>query len=281
MPKPDYQAVGGILFAFFSVLFIYVLIETLLVPLLMDQYAWTENKAMIVVGIMMSAGAVISIGMFTGGAYLAKKYDERKVLLVIGMVPIVIGTFLLIPFGHKSIKMQECVDLNETTPVPTTTEFTEPDSALWDVTQVSLGTSAQTEPSESCSLGCPTSQEWCKTVPQLAGAQLAIGFGFITIGYPVVISLLQAVFSKVLGSKPQGVWQGILTGVGSLSRILGPLLMSYVYALFGTRWSFGIMAVLMVVTLLELIVLFPHLIPMQTPTTEQQSVLNGPAAKKY
>lgn len=38
----------------------------------------------------------------------------------------------------------------------------------------------------------------------------------------------------------QGVWMGLMTGSGCLSRVLGPVFVSYVYTEFGTIWTFSI-----------------------------------------
>lgn len=52
-------------------------------------------------------------------------------------------------------------------------------------------------------LGCPVEQEWCLTTPAMTLNQFLVGFALTCIGYPIGISLIQALFSKTLGPRPQ------------------------------------------------------------------------------
>lgn len=66
------------------------------------------------------------------------------------------------------------------------------------------------------------------------------------------LTLIQSIFSKVVGTRPQGLWQSFLTVSGCASRIIGPLFVSLIYARFGTLWlsvSTGLMMVAPVIWL--------------------------------
>ena len=58
---------------------------------------------------------------------------------------------------------------------------------------------------------------------------------------------------QVIGPRPQGLWMGLLTAVGSLARIVSPIVVSEIYKEFGTYWTFdlcaGSIGLAMVVTL--------------------------------
>lgn len=56
---------------------------------------------------------------------------------------------------------------------------------------------------EALPLGCPSSQEWCLSTPAMTISQLILGFVFTSIGYPIGITLILTIFSKVLGPRPQ------------------------------------------------------------------------------
>lgn len=47
----------------------------------------------------------------------------------------------------------------------------------------------------------------------------------------------------------QGVWMGLMTGSGCLSRVMGPVFVTYIYTEFGTYWTFGMTTVMMVVSM--------------------------------
>ncbi|XP_047495157.1 major facilitator superfamily domain-containing protein 8-like [Penaeus chinensis] len=289
LPKPDYISLSAILFGFFITLFIYVLLETLAEPFMVDQYGWTDDKAMVVVGIALSGGGFLSIFMFVLSGVLSKKYDERIVMIVVGFVPLMIGTFLFLPWGPGTIPIQVCSNetignLTTTMDMTTaTTMGTAPASLLevgpvdsWYFGDINL---LETEAGErNCTLGCPEEQEWCQTTPQLPIPQLIVAYIIVILGYPVAQSLGQALFSKILGPKPQGLWMGVLTGVGSFSRIMGPIFVSYVYTNLGTRWTFGILTVSMVLAEVVLMAMFPRLVPMKVPTLEELRGHDGPAA---
>ncbi|XP_071529822.1 major facilitator superfamily domain-containing protein 8-like [Panulirus ornatus] len=277
LPKPDYLALGSILFSFFFALFIYVLLETLAVPFVMDQYRWTEKEAVVVVGIALAAAGILSIGMYVFNGFLIKRFDERKVMLIIGFIPLVIGTFLFLPWGNTPIPPQICQDNNDTATTEMTTVLMASESTF-DAIDGSTHTSVIA--AANCK-GCPVDeQEWCISTPQLPEAQLIIAFTIVVIGYPVALAVQQSIFSKILGPKPQGVWMGILTAVGSLSRILGPIFVSYVYTNLGTIWCFSILTGGMVLAFLDQVIMYRHFVPMKVPTLDERHAYDGPAAEK-
>ena len=101
-------------------------------------------------------------------------------------------------------------------------------------------------------LGCPTTQEWCLYTPQMTITQFFIGYGFTSIGYPLGVTLIQTIFSKILGPRPQGVWMGLMTGAGCASRVLGPVFVGFIYTRLGTYYTFGITGVMLLVSMLWL-----------------------------
>jgi len=277
LPKPDYFGVVGLLIAFFFVLFIYVLIETLAEPFVADQYALDDETAIVVSGLALMGGGTLSIIMYVITNVLSRKgYDERKIMLIMGFIPMMCGTILYMPFTNEPITMQNCTIVPDSTTAPPDNFnlYTLPmspyylsesfnDSVLFDA---DVTTPIPPGYHEECTPGCPKEQEWCKHVPALALGQCITAFFITVMGYPVFIALAQATFSKMLGPKPQGLWMGILTGVGSLSRITGPIFVSYVYTYYGTYVTFGIVLAGMVFSLCDLLFNFKRLVPMKVPT---------------
>ncbi|KAG0725653.1 Major facilitator superfamily domain-containing protein 8 [Chionoecetes opilio] len=89
----------------------------------------------------------------------------------------------------------------------------------------------------------------------------------------------QGIYSKVRGPPAQGLWMGVLTGVGGLARIAGPIFVAYIYTELGTYWCFGVLLAGMILAFCELIALYPRLVPMKLPTSKHSTHRDGPAAK--
>lgn len=52
-------------------------------------------------------------------------------------------------------------------------------------------------------VGCPSTQEWCQTVPAVTYIQFIFCYVLTILGYPIGVTLIQTLFSKLLGSRPQ------------------------------------------------------------------------------
>lgn len=52
--------------------------------------------------------------------------------------------------------------------------------------------------------GCPAErQPWCLTSRGLTVPQFFLGYAAMSVGYPLGVTLIQTIFSKVLGPRPQ------------------------------------------------------------------------------
>ncbi|XP_076055651.1 major facilitator superfamily domain-containing protein 8-like isoform X2 [Oratosquilla oratoria] len=268
--KPDYPALIGILFVFFIILFVYVLLETLLVPMCLDLYAWHTEFAVTVVGIGLSAAGVFCLFIFGILGVLAKYVDERKILIGMGLIPITLSMLMHFPMGSTYPKMSNCtisyVESNDTHQA----SFINTTSGALEI--MSLAVHKVNDEVKVCdSLGCPPEQEWCTYTPIIEKSQMLAADIVALIGYPTSVTMVQTIFSKMLGPRPQGVLMGVLTSTGSFSRMAGPIFVSYVYTNLGTRWTFGILFVCMIFTIIESFYFFKRQIPcvaIQSPTTE-------------
>ncbi|XP_037047461.1 major facilitator superfamily domain-containing protein 8 [Bradysia coprophila] len=236
--KPDYFSCWTLIVAFFVLVFNFVLLETIGTSLTMDQFAWTKTEALRNMGILMSVGAVIACVTFVAIDPLCKRFDERSVLLWGGFFLMAIGRLVYIPYGDHLPQMAT----NSSFVVDNITNATE-------------------------TIGCPLSQEWCLTTPALTMVQFLVGYFLTCIGYPIGVTLIQTIFSKILGPRPQGVWMGMITGSGCFSRIMGPVCVGYVYTRHGTYATFGFTTVMMIVALLWLLIFRDKLL---VPEVEKQ-----------
>ncbi|XP_044739182.1 major facilitator superfamily domain-containing protein 8 [Chrysoperla carnea] len=247
--KPDYFSAWTLIITFFVLVFNFMLLETLGTLLTMDQFAWTKAEALYYMGIMMSIGAVMACFTFVLISPLCKLFPERKVMIWGGIFFMCLGRLVHIPWGDGPIQIYDdtlIIDNNSTTPIN--------------------GTEL---------LGCPASQEWCAYTPKQTIFQFLLGYFLTTMGYPIGVTLVQTIFSKVLGPRPQGVWMGLMTGSGCFSRVMGPVFVSYIYTMYGTIWTFGITLAMMIGCQIWLIIFERRLIPVEDSAEKRQNFEKG------
>ena len=68
---------------------------------------------------------------------------------------------------------------------------------------------------------------------------------------------------------------GVLTAAGSLARIMGPLLVSYVYNGFGLYFTYGLIGASMATALALILISFPRLVPLKLPGEMLQAANGG------
>ncbi|XP_011135204.1 major facilitator superfamily domain-containing protein 8 [Harpegnathos saltator] len=239
--KPDYLASWTLICAFFVLVFNFVLLETLGTSLTMDQFAWTKQEAMYYMGILMSVGAIVACITFAMIGPLCKRFEERKVMLWGGFFFMVIGRVLCIPWGPNLPKIADFGPYNNITEDVNGTEI----------------------------VGCPITQEWCLYTPQITVTQFLVGYGFTAVGYPLGVTLIQTIFSKILGPRPQGVWMGLMTGAGCASRVMGPVFVGFIYTRLGTYHTFGVTGVMLIISMLWLQLVKKRLIPPELKKAEE------------
>ncbi|XP_055528937.1 major facilitator superfamily domain-containing protein 8-like isoform X1 [Wyeomyia smithii] len=191
--------------AFALLMFVYAAFQTLLSPVALDQFGWTNEESLFYLGILMTAGALISCVLFLLLDPLCKRFGETNVLVYGAMFALFLSQLLMIPVGTQTIS--ESVD------------------------------------SVNGTIGCPVSQEWCQSIPPVSIAQFTVSYTLLCVSFSIGTTLSQAVFSKLLGPRPQGTWMALLTCAGSAARIVGPASVT-VYVILGTYWTFGASAVL-------------------------------------
>lgn len=230
--KPDYLTSWALIFSLFVFVFNFVLLESLGTPLTMEQFAWTKTEALKNMAILMTCGGAIACVTFVMISPLCKKFKENHVLIIGGFLLMVLGRLVHIPYGNEMPKI--AVDR----------EFL-----------YSNGTIGVYDEDDPKVLGCPSSQDWCETTPVLGFPAFVLGYLLTSVGYPIGLTLIATIFSKVLGPRPQGVWMGFMTASGCMSRILGPICVSVLYARYGTFWLSLVTALMMIIPMTWLIII--------------------------
>ncbi|XP_023023501.2 CLN7/MFS domain-containing 8 [Leptinotarsa decemlineata] len=254
--------------SFFVIVFNFMLLETLGTPVTMDQFAWSKSESLWYMGILMSVGAVLSIATFASITPLCRKFSEVKIMIWGGFFFMVLGRLSFIPFSGDPPQVYDAdfkLNLTKFCDMVMKNKSVEVDVESLNRTLRTFGTfldvnSTNEESVRTTTLncgedivGCPSNQEWCKFTPQMSLTQFIIGYVLTAFGYPIGVTLIQTIFSKLLGSKPQGVWMGLMTGSGCLSRVMGPVFVTYIYEQYGTIWTFTLTAIMMLSCLIWLL----------------------------
>uniref|UniRef100_A0AAG5DWD9 Major facilitator superfamily (MFS) profile domain-containing protein n=1 Tax=Anopheles atroparvus TaxID=41427 RepID=A0AAG5DWD9_ANOAO len=288
--KPDYLSAWSLIFAFFILLFNFVFLETLATPLTMDMFAWTKAEALYYMAWIMAVGAILASAMFLMIGPLCKRIPEQHVLIWGGFFLMVLGRAVYIPMSDKPPKLAisdtvSFMGQEHSSSYVYSSNFTEVLSNLTRVDFDYKGPTSTTAPVSTATatedlLGCPPTQEWCKTTRGMTIFQFLLGYAFTAVGYPIGVTLITTIFSKVLGPRPQGTWMGVMTGSGCLSRALGPVFLSTVYTKYGLYWTFGSTAVMMAVTMFWLWQMRRRLVPKQYETSNPDEELVRMSSKQ-
>ncbi|XP_057284506.1 major facilitator superfamily domain-containing protein 8 isoform X2 [Pezoporus wallicus] len=176
----------------------------------------------------------------------------ERAILHGGLLIVLVGFFILLPWGKKLPNIQWQEIRNNSIPRTAATEMLMP---FWSLQAKPLPSNHTVEP-----VGCPVTQSWCLNTPMIYLAQYISSDILIGLGYPVCNVMSYTLYSKILGPKPQGVYMGWLTASGSGARILGPVFVSQIYTHLGPRWAFSLICGVVVISLLLLEIVYKRLI---------------------
>ena len=73
----------------------------LIMPIALDQWGWDEADAVLYIGIVMVAGGVMAGFCYASIGPLAKRFDERLIMLICGIIPMTLGRFVVFPYGDQ------------------------------------------------------------------------------------------------------------------------------------------------------------------------------------
>ena len=70
-------------------------------PFAMDMWGWSREETVRYLGITMAIGGIIGAACFGTIGPLAKRFDERNLLLFMGIIPMIIARLITIPLGSE------------------------------------------------------------------------------------------------------------------------------------------------------------------------------------
>jgi len=240
------------IYNFFSFLANFVLLETIMTKLAMDQWAWQADFAIQNIGFVTMGAGAMSIFMFALIGPLSKRFDERNLLIVLGIFPMILGRVIMFPIPGQP---------NPPAPVPasfssgfnSTSGFNGPET-------FAIGDGLP---------GC--SYDWCSSTPRIEVAQFMVGFVVATAGYPFCISLSGSIYSKVLGNINPGFWLGLFATSGSVARVVGPLVVTEIYELWGTYVLFAVVTATLVIALIATLFAYRQMVPVTTQKDKNEN----------
>ena len=124
---------------------------------------------------------------------------------------------------------------------------------------------------------------WCLELRRVTEVQFIIGFTIGICAYPYCVAIIGSLYSKLLGPKPQGLYMGVLTGSGSLARVIGPIFFTRLYQEQGTYVTMSVVAGALVISLLLFVLTYKRFVPLKNPNAEEPelpAVVNASAKER-
>ena len=216
----------------FTLLFNFSFYETILSPLAKAEFGWTDQQAILYLGILLFSDALMSSTTYVSTKILTKRFKERH-LLAFSVLCLSLCYLIVLPISNKYPKLAE-VNVTATTPNPGTSNVTTNNFiALTEVREKSTYSLIffGSDDNDDEIIGCnPLQYSWCEDQHQVLLLQLIVSQILLSLTYPMGIITTTSLYSQSIEqSQSQGVFQGILTATGSLSRALGPVFVSGVF----------------------------------------------------
>lgn len=230
----DFPVIIVCIILWFVSMSIFALNETILSPLIMNEYAWSRSKTVFYGSVLLSVSGVVAIMCFLLTAPLAKKLGDRAVVLI-GFLIMLAGFIIYLPWGPGYPKLTMAV------------------------LKMTNGTVVTNDASEGG--GCPYSYAWCHNTPSLSFGQFLTGATLVGIGYPVTVVILNVLYSKTIGPFPQGKYMGWLSGAGCFARVTGPLYVTAMYRHYGMRWTAVSIICMLTLVLVLFAIFWRRLVP--------------------
>merc|ERR1719244_558687 len=237
---PPMLPILTLIYNFFSFLANFVLLETIMTKLAMDQWGWKADFAIQNIGFVTMGAGAMSIFMFALIGPLSKRFDERNLLIVLGIFPMILGRVIMFPIPGQP---------NPPMPGETMSSGVNFTSSFMDPAPFAIGDG---DP------GC--SYDWCSKVPRIEIAQFMVGFVVATAGYPFCTSLSGSIYSKVLGDINTGLWLGLFATSGSIARVVGPLVVTEIYELWGTYVLFAVVTATLIIALVLTLIAYRQMV---------------------
>jgi len=229
--SPDLVAVGTNMVIVISYQFCYTSYETLLSPILIDEFSLDNKDAIFYASLIFFAGLIIILFGFDIAKRLIDRFDVPKVI-VFGSVLLLVTFVVILPWGSEHPELQKIyvIDTGNTT-------------------------------TRIVSDGCSLKYSWCATTPKISIAQLLLYSLLVSLAFPLMYLSQFVMLSGILSPKHQGYYMAIVSSCGSAARIVGPLVSMYFYGRYGPRWTFLLIDAFLIIVLFIVIATYKRNVP--------------------
>jgi len=121
-----------------------------------------------------------------------RRFDERSLLVVGGFLPTFLGRLCFFPYPGPVAPMKKSGCF-----------LSAQNHSAGGYSEDQIYCAAEGRPWTILENGCPPQQEWCFRLPALRLPLVLIGFLLVTLGFPFCFTILQSLYSKILGPRPQ------------------------------------------------------------------------------
>jgi len=260
---PPLLPIITLIYNYFSFLSNFVLLESIMTPLAMDQWGWEPQVAISNMGFIIMGAGAITLVVFGLIGPLSKRFDERKLLIVCGILPMILGRVIMFPIpGRPNPPIKQNINClgNQVwnpalgvcqAPISNQTQGVE----LFLLYPSVLASPVSGDQPTGCSY------QWCMEIPRIEIPQFMVGFVVATAAYPFCLTLSGSIYSKVLGNINPGFWLGLFATSGSVARVVGPMVLTKIYEQYGTYIMFGTVTATLVISLVLTLVAYATLVP--------------------
>ena len=70
-------------------------------PFAMDMWGWSREETFRYLGITVAIGGIVCAACVGSIGPLAKRFDERNLLLFMGIIPMIVARLITIPMGNE------------------------------------------------------------------------------------------------------------------------------------------------------------------------------------
>ena len=178
----------------------------------MDNFGWTEQDTVMYFGIMMACNGFATLLLFLSVGPMCKRFDERKLMIFVGVLGFMIGRFFCLPipgFPLPPLKPDHTGIVGRssymTHGLPYISRYDQHESHFRITHFNSSNLGIHNVPCQEVvgEPGCDL--EWCKRIPALTVWQFILGWAASNFGLSYGMAIGAALFSKVIGPRPQVV----------------------------------------------------------------------------
>ncbi|KAI1711508.1 major facilitator superfamily domain-containing protein [Ditylenchus destructor] len=236
LPSYDRKAAAICYALRFTQMFVVTNLETIGSSFAMMMFAWTPTEVVRYSSLAHAAKSLLAFAVYF--AYivfnLGKRMNERMVCLVstFGMLAFHVFTYSYPFLPNTVVTFNNSVAFNR-----------------------------------SLAVGCNVDvYEWCSSLTQV---NIIVYYFFyilvVGIGFSNINVAMNTLFSKIIGPRLQGTQQGILQMSGGSARMLGPLLVGYLYSEYGPRLVWIVESVVIGSMSILWIASYRRLVPLEVP----------------